>query len=171
MVLENIKAFYINLDFRIDRNRDVQEKLIGLGFKPENINRFSAIDGKELSAEIENKGLVDSQIIKLIKNKNVVCKSTELACMLSHYFLLKQVIQNPNISENEIIFIFEDDFFINQKYLEIKTFKQIIEDIEKFSIEQNNNWDMLFLGGRFTNGFIPKSINDMNILYLYSLRS
>jgi GR25 family glycosyltransferase involved in LPS biosynthesis len=172
MGLQNILAYYINLDFRTDRNHDVKEKLNKLGFNEENINRFSAIDGKNLSNDLDNKGFMGTKILELIKNANIQYKSTELAVLLSHYFLLQQIIQNPNINEKEFIFVFEDDFFINEKYLEAKPFIKIIEEIEYFntlnessvqSIDQltdQSTWDILFLGGRFNLGFVPTSINN-----------
>jgi GR25 family glycosyltransferase involved in LPS biosynthesis len=176
MELQNIIAYYINLDFRTDRNHDVKEKLNKLGFNEKNINRFSAIDGKNLSNELNNKGFMGTKILELVKNANIQYKSTELAVLLSHYFLLQQIIQNPNINEKEFVFVFEDDFFINEKYLDEKPFIKIIEEIKCFNAlnetteqltEQSTKqstkqsiWDILFLGGRFKVGFIPTSINN-----------
>lgn len=170
MGLENITAHYINLDFRTDRNQDIREKLSKLGFAESNITRFSALDGKKLSEDLVNKNLSQTLMIQIIKNNNNVYKSTELAVTLSHYFLLQKIIQNPNISWTEPIFIFEDDFFLNDKYLDSKPFGEIIGEIECFnrSLTQvypdESTWDIIFLGGRFNIGFIPQSIFDESSL-------
>lgn len=172
MPLENIKTYYINLDFRMDRNKDVIEKLINkLGFSETNIYRFSAIDGKKLSDELKNKNYIDDEIITMIKNLDIRYKTTILACLLSHYFLLKQIVNNPNITDNELIFIFEDDFFINEEYLQQNSFSNIILELENY--KDMNDFDMIYLGGRFYLNFNPlnhnnffKKISNESNLYL-----
>ena len=177
MPLENIRTYYINLDFRTDRNKDVSEKLINkLGFSETNIYRFSAIDGKNLSEELKNKNYIDDEIITMIKNLDITYKSAELSCLLSHYFLLKQIVNNPNITDNELIFIFEDDFFINEGYLQQNEFLNIILELEKY--KDANDFDMIYLGGRFSLNFNPlnqdnsfKKINNESNLYLRTIGS
>ena len=177
MPLENITTYYINLDFRTDRNKDVIEKLINkLGFSETNIYRFSAIDGKNLIDELKNKNYIDDEIIYMIKNLDITYKSAELACLLSHYFLLKQIVNNPNITDNELIFIFEDDFFINEKYLQQNLFSNIILELENY--KNMNDFDIIYLGGRFNLNFNLlnhdksfKKINNESNLYLRTIGS
>ena len=57
--MENIKVYYINLDKRTERNTDVLEKLNYLGFKDENIKRFSAVNGKNIKNDLKKKKLYE----------------------------------------------------------------------------------------------------------------
>lgn len=159
--MENVYACYINLDRRVDRNQTVKNNLVNLGFRNENIKRFSAIDGKNLIEDLKKKNydqdeIIDS-IIESMKRLDKTLSIGEIGCMLSHYFLLKDIYNNSSISENSLIFIFEDDFFINQSYLQTKSFDTITNEIIDF--DKNNNWDLIYLGGRFNQNFIPKPEN------------
>lgn len=151
--MDSIHVRYINLDRRTDRNEDIINKLVGvLGFDKKNIKRFSAIDGTNLSQDLRNKNYLDDELVKIIMERKSNVRIPELACLLSHYFLLKEIVKDETIPDKAIIFLFEDDFFINTPYLETNKFSDIINEINKFN---EFNWDMIYLGGRFAQNFIP----------------
>lgn len=158
--MELVYAKYINLDRRTDRNDDVRKKLIDiLGFDEKQIERFSAIDGLNLVSDLKKKNLISNDFIDMIINKSINVKAPVLACMLSHYFLLTSIMFNDSIPDDSIIFIFEDDFFISNEQLKKHSLADIIEEIKIFQTENKINWDMIYLGGRFTKNFEPKNKN------------
>lgn len=156
--MESVYVRYINLDRRTDRNEDVLKKLISiLGFEEKNIKRFSAINGNDLVKDLRDKNYIRDELIDIIKQKKINVKANELGCLLSHYFLLKEIWEDKTISDDSIIFLFEDDFFINTQYLETTGITDIIGEIKNSEIDKENSWDMIYLGGRFTPNFIPKN--------------
>jgi GR25 family glycosyltransferase involved in LPS biosynthesis len=171
MELDSVYVRYINLDRRIDRNEDVLKKFTEiLGFKENNIKRFSAIDGTNIVNDLKKKNYLDDELITTIKNLKINVKSPELGCLLSHYLLLKEIFEDNSLDEESLVFIFEDDFFINTEYLEKINFTIIINEIKTSSINKNNNWDIIYLGGRFKKNFVPLNknffVNIENNLYL-----
>ena len=160
MNLDSIYVRYINLDRRKDRNEDVLKKFVEiLGFDNNQIKRFSAIDGTNLVPDLKNKNYIGDEFIKIIKGLKINVKAPELACLLSHYFLLKEILEDNTISDESIVFMFEDDFFINSQYLETTKLAAIIEKIKTSAIDNENNWNMIYLGGRFWQNFIPVNKN------------
>jgi len=140
--MDNIIVYYINLDKRTERNTDVLQKLNFLGFKNENIKRFSAINGINLKTDLINKNYINNEIINLLQNKNINIRLGELGCSLSHYFIYEEIINDETITDDTIIFIFEDDFFINEKYLNENSFISIINDLHDFN---KNEWDLIYM--------------------------
>jgi hypothetical protein len=60
MELDTVYVRYINLDRRIDRNEDVLKKFTEiLGFKENNIKRFSAIDGTNIVNDLKKNNYLD----------------------------------------------------------------------------------------------------------------
>lgn len=160
MTLDNVYVRYINLDRRSDKNEDVLIKFIEiLKFNEKNIKRFSAIDGIKLVEDLKIKKFIDDELIYIIQNLKINVKSAELACLLSHYFLLKEIIHDDSISEESFVFIFEDDFFINSQYIKKIKLVDIINELEISSINNENQMDLIYFGGRFTPNFIPSSLN------------
>ncbi len=156
MNLDFVYVRYINLDRRLDRNEDTFKKINEvLGFDKNNIKRFSAIDGTNLIQDLKNKNYIGDEFISIIKKLNLTLKSPELACLLSHYFLLKEILEDNTIPDDSIVVLFEDDFFINTQYLEKIKLSDIIGKIKSPVNFNNNNWDIIYLGGRFTQNFIP----------------
>ena len=148
--MDNIKIIYINLDKRENRNIKTLNNLNTLGFKNENIKRFSAINGKNLKTDLINKNYYNNEIINFFKNQNINVRLGEFGCLLSHYFIYEEIIKDETISDDTIIFIFEDDFFINEKYLNEISFTSIINDLIDFN---KNEWDLIYMGGKFEIGF------------------
>lgn len=157
MNINDIHVRYINLDRRTDRNNVTINNLSMIGFNKNNIKRFSAIDGKDLSNNLIKNNYYDDPIVMILKNKNIDYNVGELGCLLSHYFLLKELASDDKLNDDSIIFIFEDDFFINNKYLLSRPFTQIIEQFDNFN--NSEDWDLLYFGGRFNVNFIPTNYN------------
>jgi GR25 family glycosyltransferase involved in LPS biosynthesis len=156
--MDSVYVRYINLDRRTDRNEDVLKKLISiLGFEKKNIKRFSAINGNNLVKDLIDKNYIRDELIEIIKGRKINVKAPELGCLLSHYFLLKETCEDKTIPNDSIIFLFEDDFFINTPYLETTGITNIIREIKNLEIEKEGLLDMIYLGGRFTPNFIPKN--------------
>ena len=152
MDLNNIHARFINLDRRTDRYNNTLQKLHKLGFTKNNIKKFSAINGNNLIGDLKNKNYFDDIIFNAIKNVKIDYKTCALACLLSHYFLLKEISNDNTINENSIVFIFEDDFFVNENYLNNNPFNEIINKLNNIV---DKDWNMIYFGGRFNVNFIP----------------
>jgi GR25 family glycosyltransferase involved in LPS biosynthesis len=160
MSLENILVRYINLDYRPNKNINTLTNLEKIGFNKENIKRFSAVDGKNLVIDIKNKNYFNDPLIEILRNLNKNYNCCVLACLLSHYFLLKEISMDDSIDDDSIIFIFEDDFFINKEYLIENPFTNIIEKLFKF--DEENDWSVIYFGGRFTENFSPNNLKNNN---------
>ncbi len=153
--MDNIYVWYINLDIRIDKQVKIYEQIINLGFNKNKINRFSAINGFDILMDLKNKNYLSDEIISKISIQNKIYRNNVLGCLLSHYFLLKQISENNDLTDDSIVFIYEDDFFINKEYLYKTLFTEVIKKIKNFS--KINSWDMIYLGGRYEKNFIPKN--------------
>jgi len=160
MSLDLVYVRYINLDRRTDRNEDVLKKFIEtLKFNQNNIKRFSAIDGTKLIQDLKDKNFIGDELIEIIRNLKIKIKSPELGCLLSHYLLLKEILSDDSIPEESMVFIFEDDFFINTQYIESIKFADTISQLETSELNKENNWDLIYYGGRFSQNFIPTNKN------------
>ena len=158
--MENIYSYYINLDRRTDRDIQVKKDILNLGFLENKIKRFSAVNGLDLINDLFNKNYINDQIIHNITNSNTntTHRTCTLACLLSHYFLLKEISLDPTIPDDALIYIFEDDVFINEEYFKTKSFLDINKHLQDFS--KLNQWDILYLGGRFEKNFISNTANN-----------
>ncbi len=121
------KIYCLNLNRRPDRWEKVSKEFEKFNIK---VERFSAIDGFDIDDSIflsyNNKGLSESEssIKGILENKNA------LACLLSHFEILKHAKTN-NFKK---ILVFEDDVEIDQ----IFTKKiRLIKDID---------WKLVYLG-------------------------
>jgi GR25 family glycosyltransferase involved in LPS biosynthesis len=143
-------VYYINLDRREDRETEFLNKIKSTSLANSVIKKFSAIDGTSLQDNLAQRNLDRDPIILLLahlRNKNnPSMRHGVLGCCLSHYFLLKDIFNDPSICDNQIVYIFEDDVFFSKddfenELLEIQNFKQ--------------PWDILFVGGRWNPNFAP----------------
>lgn len=129
--------YVINLDRRPERYNDFCNRL---QLKKDLVKRVSAIDGLTL------------QIPKnlFIRNKFAY------ACRLSHIKIMKDIIDNDEIKENDYALIFEDDaFFVNNF---ITKFESYIEQIKELEEEET----LIYIGGRFIEDFnIPTQEKDL----------
>jgi len=161
--MDKVFIRYINLDRRLDRNDDTIKKFIDiLGFNPSNIKRFSAIDGSNIVDDLRNKNYLGDEIIKILHSANMDIKTGELGCLLSHYFLLKEIINDTSIPDNSNIFIFEDDFFIDNLNLEKNDLNKIFNELNCSKLDNDGLWDMIYFGGRFRINFSPSNLNMTN---------
>jgi len=154
--MDSVYIRYINLDRRTDRNEDVLNKFkLILGFDESKIKRYSAIDGNNLVGDLVEKNYIRDVLIEIIREKQINVKAAELACLLSHYFLLKEIAEDKTIPDDSNIFLFEDDFFINTEYLTTIKIQNILEEIMNSEFNKKSLWDMIYFGGRFTPNFNP----------------
>lgn len=113
------KVFYINSKTRIDRYRNMIDRLPKLGIEAE---RFEAILGGQLIAKEFDFG--DSK-----KNLN----NAEIGCFQSHRAIYKKAIEN----NYEAVFILEDDALFCENFNEI--FAEQIKNVP-------DDWQMLYFG-------------------------
>jgi GR25 family glycosyltransferase involved in LPS biosynthesis len=137
---------YINLDKDQQRNIDFLNNISII--KYDTLKRFSAINGYDLINDIKNKNYIYDDIFKILFDKQINYPKGELGCLLSHYFLLKEIKNDESIKNNDIINIFEDDILINSKINLFEHFNNIIE----FN-NINNDFDIIYNGGRFDENF------------------
>lgn len=146
--MNNILVRYINLDRKPDRNISTLHKIKSLGFQEHNIKRFSAIDGRNLKSDLISKNYINNNCIINLQKSNKSIREGIIGCALSHYFLLEEIMTDSSISNDNIIFIFEDDFLINDELLASTSLSEILSEINEI-----NDWDIMYLGGRFSTGY------------------
>lgn len=132
---ENIKHKYvINLDRRRDRYNEFCRHF------PSNSNiitRYSAIDGNEISNEIRT------------INPYVV------GCHRSHKNILEQFVKNST-KNDELLLVFEDDVFFSNTTTFSNDFINIISSLKQQNLSKPT---LLYIGGRFTNDFLPRYLH------------
>lgn len=118
-------VYVINLDHRADRWNRIDNMLIEIK-KTYNVNRWSAINGKELDiSQLENKYNIKLSNDKLTRG--------EIGCFLTHRDIWKYIVDN-NISYAVIL---EDDVI-----LDFDLIKKISKGLKKIIPD---NWDFLYL--------------------------
>ena len=128
-IIDNIKFYLINLDYRIDRYNSCKKEFEKIGLT--NIERFSAI--KPTLKEIKKYTFLN---INNFWKKDKAYIIGASGCKLSHYNILKKAY-NENINEKYIC-ILEDDVYFEQDAL-------INLDKSIDYIEQNNiNFNILY---------------------------
>lgn len=142
----------INLDKRPERFESFIKNVQNSNLSNHNIERFSAINGLDIINDIQNKNLNNDPIFETLINLNINIPRGELGCLLSHYFILKEISQNSDLNDDDLVLIFEDDVFFTD-YDDNKFF----EHIEEFT--KTNQVDLLFVSGRWQRHFIARSMN------------
>jgi GR25 family glycosyltransferase involved in LPS biosynthesis len=97
----------INLERRPDRRAAMTEKLTQQKFSPDNYEFVKATDGKDLVLTPEIEGL--------FKKNNFNNRRSVIGCALSHYYLWKKLLEDPN---NEFYLILEDDIDFSKNFKE-----------------------------------------------------
>jgi len=142
--------YYINLDRREDRSTEFLDKIKLTSLANSTIKRFSAVDGTCLQENLVMRNLNRDPIILLLahlRNKNnPSMRPGVVGCFLSHYFLLKEIVENQSLCDDQIVYIFEDDVFFSKN-----EFENEMLEIQKFS----QPWDLIFVGGRWNANFVP----------------
>jgi GR25 family glycosyltransferase involved in LPS biosynthesis len=140
--MENIKCFCINLKNRKDRWDNFSKKIMPLF---NNVERFEAINGKELDKTILDDILSIRSKYNLGKDRrdhNGIYTYGAIGCYLSHVNLWTKIVEE-NINE---CIIFEDDVIIN-KYIDKSTIINKISEIIKESknICRNLNKELSYI--------------------------
>jgi GR25 family glycosyltransferase involved in LPS biosynthesis len=146
--------YIINLDRRHDRWESIT-KLIqsSPSLSKENFIRFSAFDAFDFAKEVIRFNIENHPIINDMKINNKNLKVGEIGCYFSHLFLLKEIMENNEIFDNQFVSIYEDDFDLTNSFESNYTiFNEI--DVEKYDI------DLLYSGGRFWDEYNPTEIDN-----------
>jgi GR25 family glycosyltransferase involved in LPS biosynthesis len=144
------KGYCINLERRIDRwELFKQTKPLEI-----NIKRFDAVDAKNFKKYIIENPL-DELELKIGFNCDIINNTSGvIGCFLSHYRLWKLILNDNNIGENELTYIFEDD---------VNFVEDWFKKLSNYIIGLNFTPNVLYLGGRFFQNFnIPKNILNEN---------
>jgi GR25 family glycosyltransferase involved in LPS biosynthesis len=133
------KKYVINLKHRNDRYEEFKDR-VSPHFDPNLIERFDAIDGKNIDIST-----ISEDFLKTSKNKG------EIGCFLSHQKIWKLIIDDSSIKNDDIILVFEDDIFLTETENFSEKFIEAVYSFENISKENK----YLFLGGRFNADFKP----------------
>ena len=147
--------YIINLDKRIDKWNECLDKIKDSYLQTQNNIRFSAFNGYNYKEEVYRFNIANNLIITnfekaFIQNSNCGLTKGELGCYISHVLVLTEILNNNTIRDDELVGIFEDDFFYGTLYAD--NYKKL-ENIEK-----NKDVDFLYIGGRFEPDFTATKI-------------
>jgi GR25 family glycosyltransferase involved in LPS biosynthesis/glycosyltransferase involved in cell wall biosynthesis len=152
--MKNVKKTYlINLEKRPDK---LNEFIKSYPYDKENIDIFKAIDGSKLKINTPYlKNFITNYIKKNPKQKNGPNKG-ELGCTLSHLSIWNLIKLNDDLEENDLVAVFEDDAFFTTNFEKIWN-----------QINIPNNTDFIYIGGRFSDNYLPNEINKWNKISNY----
>jgi len=144
--MKNIKKSYvINLERRPDKLIEFFDRY---PYKKENVEIFKAVDGSKITLTDEIKKILINYIKKNPhKDGKYGPIKGELGCTLSHIKIWKSIINNEDLDLNDMVAIFEDDAFFYHDFDKIWNKNNIPNDV-----------DLLYIGGRFNENYIPKNI-------------
>lgn len=149
-----VGAKVINLDRRSDRFEKFKDQYDRSNLKDMKLERFSAIDGTNIINDINNKNLQHDPIFKALKCLNRNIPKGELGCLLSHYFILREISNDQSMTLNDMVLIFEDDAFFSGMFDKDKSFFNEISEFIK-----NEQVDFLYVSGRFKSNFVPQNMS------------
>ena len=135
----------ISLDRRPDRWRLFEQGLNNTTLKTLPLQRFSAIDGRRLAEEIHERNLRDEKIISLLRDE--FYPAGVLGCLLSHYFLWKEIASDDTISDNDTVIVLEDD----ARFC-LYDYDEVLKNVHSIP---KQDWIILYLGGRWWPSFVP----------------
>lgn len=141
MNILEIPAFVINLPRSVDRLDLVKRNIADAGFT--DVTIFEALDGRD------KKATADTLIMFGIPNIDQEVSTGQLGCMLSHFKVLKHVIDN-NIPHATI---FEDDVHFHPEWSKLHT--QYLE-------KTPTDFDILFIGNGLDSCRTIHSTHDIN---------
>lgn len=95
--------YYINLDHRHDRKNLMENVMVKLGL---NYERFNAIYVDNIDDIIKQYPEFDFKFLISISKNNKWLKGT-IGCFLSHYLVMKKILENPN--PKKYYLVLEDD--------------------------------------------------------------
>jgi GR25 family glycosyltransferase involved in LPS biosynthesis len=126
--------YVINLDRRPERYEYFKKTL---PFDNNLVKRVSAVDGLTLNVP---KNLI-------IRNKYA------LACRLSHIKVMKEIINNENIKDEDYALVFEDDPFYVDNFMTL--FEEYIKQISRLDSKEEN---LIYIGGRQEGFKVPDNL-------------
>ena len=151
-----MRIFVINLDYRPEKWYTSMTNIQNTVMNNYKVERFSAINGFDLSLDLRFKNLYNDPIIPIIQKTNIMIGCGVIGCLLSHYYLLRQISRDESISDNELVLILEDDFFIGSDFN--SRFLDLLSDIK-------DDMDMIYPGGRFHINFEPTDYSIFTHIY------
>ena len=130
------KVIYINMDKSKDRKENIERQLNDTGLN--NIERFSAIDGKKLNIDSYYPKVIEQEALKDIKLKRkqygISLTPGGLGCMLSHKTIWEKLSKEKN---NCYYLILEDDATVD---INIK------KKLNDAMSEAPKDWDIIYVG-------------------------
>lgn len=167
------KTIMINLDRRSDRCIEFIGRINENRIHFPNFERFSGIDGLELVNRFPK--MIDNDMLHYLKTmlmnqiwtpnwemtegKESAWRIGEMGCLLSHFKIMKNVVENEELEDNDIVLVMEDDLYFTSCDV-VKQFCKIGESLSKMNMEM---LDILWLAGRWKDGFVPIDISNENI--------
>lgn len=130
------KRFYINLDYRVDRNDQVVSEFSKYGIQCE---RFSAVSmSLEESVKMTESGCAtwDISVTKQSKEQSDAKVRAQRSCTMSHI----EIIKRAKLNDWKNVLIFEDDVIFNGDV-------DLNIELKKCLVELNEvNWDLFVFG-------------------------
>jgi len=135
----SLPKFVVNLKRREDRLNEFMTNC-----KLENVNVEYGFDGKNPDNENVEEQKIFNLNLEYTKNNKNLTYNGEIGCFISHIRIFEKIVKN----NYKYAFIFEDDaIFCNN-------FKNKLINV-MYSVP--DNFDVLYIGGRFTENFIMES--------------
>lgn len=143
--------YIINLARRGDRWLKVQNKIQESNMKHNNFIRFEAFDGEDAFNELNRFNAVDTTFIRFMAHSKITTTKGYFGVHMSHMYVYKAIAENDDIKDDEYVGIYEDDFFMSDNFDD--NYNNLLNtDLHRLGV------DMIFLGGRYTPNWEPKSL-------------
>ena len=148
-IKENFKKRYvINLKHREDRYSEFKQRS-SLYFDPELFEIFEGVYGKELDSETLSEPYFQRPYTRI----------GEIGCHLSYRQIWKNIAQDDELNDDDLVIVFEDDVFFTEDFE-----KSFIEAVDSFNEENKQSNRFLYIGGRFGKNFRP-SVKELDIFW------
>lgn len=128
-------CYVINLDRRPERYEDFKKRL---PFDNNLVKRVSAVDG----------------LTNIIPKNLIIRNKFAYACRLSHLKIMKEIVNNENIKDEDFAFILEDDAFYVDDFN--NKMANYINQIKK--LDSKNDEILIYVGGRQEGFEIPNNV-------------
>ena len=148
--------YLINLDRRKDRYENFLKTIKDTPLNDEIFIKFKAFDGSDIKNEIDRFNLKDDFIIKTLSKYKISFQRGIVGCLLSHLLVLKDIMNNDSIKDNDMVGIYEDDIYLSDKFI------NNYSNLKKLDFSRYNDIEFVYLGGRFTKNFdVPKNLDNI----------
>lgn len=142
----SLKGYCISLERRAERF-EIFKNVVP---KELNIKKFLAIDGKDWKKEFLKEPLdYIEQKMRFPCDQNGTTLGF-VGCFVSHYRLWKTIYNDPEIADNELVFIFEDDANFVPNWFSL--FQEYTKDLNVIP-------NLIYFGGRFSPDFVPDCLD------------